>query len=185
MAPRRAVFLDRDGVLIEEVDYLSRVSDLRLLPGSAAAVRRLRQAGWLVIVVSNQSGIARGYFTLATLKRIHAKLAGQLRARGAKLDALYFCPHHPKPQGRCECRKPKIGMLLAAARRFKIDLKASYLVGDASSDISAARRAGCTGVLVRTGHGGKDGKYRAKPAVTLKDLAAAADWILSRETQSA
>jgi len=177
------VFLDRDGVVVEEVDYLRRPSQLKLIPGAAEAIVRLRRAGFLVVVVSNQSGIARGYFTLGDLRKIHAKLRAELKARGARLDAIYFCPHHPEAGARvdCACRKPKIGMLLEAKKRFKIDFKKSFLVGDASADMGAARKAGVAAILVSTGYAGKDGKNKmAKPDARVKDLGAAADWILAR-----
>lgn len=178
----RAVFLDRDGVIVEEVDYLRRPSQLKLIPGAAEAITRLHKAGFKTIVVSNQSGIARGYFTRGDLRRIHAKLRAELKKKGARVDAIYFCPHHPEAGERvvCDCRKPKIGMLLEAKKRFKIDLKKSFLVGDSSADMGAARSAGVFGILVRTGYGGKDGKHKAKPQARAKDLGAAADWILAR-----
>lgn len=179
-APRRAVFLDRDGVIVREVDYLSQLSQLEVLPGAAKAMKDLRAAGFRVIVVTNQSGVARGYFSLAQLGRIHRELKRRLARAGAKWDALYFSPHHP--DSRHPMRKPGTGMLRAAKRRFGLDLKASYLVGDTTTDIKTAHNAGCTSVLVRTGHAGRDRKHDAKPDKTCRDLAAAARWILSRSS---
>lgn len=167
---RRAVFLDRDGVIIKDMDYLSRPEDLRLLPGAARALRALRRAGYKTIVVSNQSGVARGYFTEAALRRVHAALRRRLGT--ARPDAIYYCPHGP--DDGCACRKPGIAMLRAAARRFKLDLTASWMVGDKRSDVLAGRRAGCRTILVRTG--------KAEKAVAdheCRDLAAAARWILT------
>ena len=175
-----AVFLDRDGVVIEEVDYLRRPGQLRLIPGSARAIADLRQAGFKVVVVTNQSGVARNYLTLATLRLIHRLLSRRLRAAGAKLDGLYFCPHLPARPGTrgCACRKPALGLLRQARRRFHIDWTRSFFVGDSTTDVLTARRAGCTAVLVRTGKAGRDGRYRVRPHRTCRDLAAAAAWIV-------
>jgi D-glycero-D-manno-heptose 1,7-bisphosphate phosphatase len=178
----RAVFLDRDGVVIEEVDYLSRPEQLKLIPGAARAVARLHAGGFKVVVVTNQSGVARGYLTLQTLREVHRLLGCRLAEHGAKLDALYFCPHLPAKAGKrgCPCRKPALGMLQKARKRFKLDLSRSYFVGDTTTDTLTAKRAGCTAVLVRTGKAGRDRVYRAKPHRTCKDLDAAADWIIKQ-----
>lgn len=175
---RRAVFLDRDGVLIHDAHYLTDPARLKMLPGAARAVKRLRAAGFKAIVISNQSGVGRGLLSLTRLAAIHRRLHRELRARGTRLDALYFCPHAPGTG--CPCRKPKTLMIRRAARRFKLDLKACFFVGDTTTDIRAAQNAGMPGVLVRTGKGGKDRRYAARPAVRAGDLAAAAAWILSR-----
>lgn len=175
---RRAVFLDRDGVIVREVDYLSRVSDIRILPGVPAAMRALRAAGFKLVVVTNQSGVARGYFSLTRLREIHHELKRRLARSGAKWDALYFSPHGP--ESTHPWRKPGTGMLKAAQKRFRLDLRASYFIGDATADILCARRAGCVPVLVRTGKGGRDGKHAARPAKICRDTAAAARWILSK-----
>lgn len=176
---RRAVFVDRDGVLVREVDYLRNPSQLEVLPGVPAALRALRAAGLKVIVATNQSGVARGYFSLAQLARIHRELKARLARAGAKWDALYFSPHHP--DSRHPWRKPGTGMLRAAARRFRLDLRGCYFVGDTTTDIQTARNAGCVAVLVRTGKGGRDGRHAAAPDKTCRDLASAARWILARE----
>lgn len=172
----RAVFVDRDGVLIRDAGYLDSVEGLELYRGSARALRLLRDAGFKVVVVTNQSGVARGYFTMATVNGIHAELRRRLARAGAKWDAVYVSPHGP--ESGHPWRKPGTGMLKAAERRFGLDLSASYLIGDKTSDIECARRAGCAGVLVRTGTGGRDGAYRAKPAATSRDVLAAARWII-------
>jgi histidinol-phosphate phosphatase family protein len=171
------VFLDRDGVVIDEVHYLSHPKQLRLVPGTARAIKNLRAAGLKVILVTNQSGVARGYLTLGTLKKIHQKLSRQLAERGAELDAIYFCPHGP--DDGCACRKPKSAMLEKARRRFGLDLSRSWLVGDTTTDVKTAKDAGCGALLVRTGKGGKDGVYRVKADKTFKDAAAASKWILT------
>jgi D-glycero-D-manno-heptose 1,7-bisphosphate phosphatase len=177
---RRAVFLDRDGVIVREADYLSEIAQLKVLPGAAAAMKALRAAGFKIVIVTNQSGVARGYFSLAQLGRIHRELKKRLAGAGAKWDALYFSPHGP--DSRHPWRKPGTGMLRAAKRRFRLDLASSYLVGDTTADVLAANNAGCFSILVRTGKAGRDGKHpRAKPEKICRDLAAAARFILARE----
>lgn len=156
--PRDAVFLDRDGTLIEEVHYLARPEQVRLIPGAAEAVRRLNHLGVLVVVVTNQAGVARGYFPESRVAEVHAHLAMLLAEQGARVDAFYFCPHHPTEGAgayrvACDCRKPRPGMLLAAARDLDIDLSRSWMIGDKPCDAEAGRAAGCRSVLVRTGHG--------------------------------
>jgi histidinol-phosphate phosphatase family protein len=176
---KRAVFLDRDGVIVREADYLRRVEQLRVLRGVPAAMKALRAAGFKLVVVTNQSGVARGYFSLAQLGRIHRELKARLAKAGAKWDALYFSPHGP--ESAHPWRKPGIGMLRAAKKRLKLDLASSYFVGDTTTDIQTARNAGCAAVLVRGGQGGRDGKHpKAKPDKIVRDLPAAARWILSR-----
>jgi len=177
---RVAVFLDRDGVLIEDVDYLTRPEQLQLIPGAARAIARLRRAGFKVVVITNQSGVARGYLTLKTLREVHALLKRRLAAQGAALDGLYFCPHLPAKAGGkgCACRKPGLALLQKAQKRFRLDFARSYFVGDTTTDVRTARRAGCTAILVRTGKAGQDGCYRARPHRVCRDLATAADWIL-------
>lgn len=168
----RAVFVDRDGVLNVEVDYLSRVEDLELIPGSAEAVRDLRAAGLKVIVISNQSGVGRGYFDQAALDKITAALE-----KTVTVDAIYYCVH--LPDAACSCRKPSPEMLQKAAEKFDLDLTRSWFVGDSTVDVQTALNAGCVPILVRTGKGGKDGHFKdAKPAQTFPDLAAAARHIL-------
>lgn len=178
----RAVFLDRDGVVIKEMDYLRSPDQLRLLPGAAMAISRLKDAGLRVVLVTNQSAIARGYITRAELDVIHRRLRRDLAAEGARLDAVYYCPHHPDfgRKTRCGCRKPKIGMLRSAARRLHLDLSRSFMVGDTTTDIRTARNAGCAAVLVRTGYGGRDGRYKAAPDAVCRNLSSAATWILRK-----
>jgi len=190
----RAVFLDRDGVLVEDVDLLTRAGQIRALPGAAEALRRLKSAGFLLIVVSNQPVIARGLISEPDLEEINRKIERLLQSDGApKWDASYFCPHHPNAtlqQYRidCDCRKPRPGLLRRASDKFRIDLQASFMVGDRITDVAAGAAAGCRTVLVQTG------KHTA-PTITLTqpldpslapdwtcaDLAAAADWILRQQ----
>jgi len=137
----RAVFIDRDGTINRDVPYCSRPEDFELLPGAAEAIKLLNEHGFKVVVVTNQSGIARGYFTEETLARIHDKMRRELAKHGARVDAIYYCPHHP--EDNCECRKPKPKMVLQAAKDLDIDLSQSYVIGDDDKDIDLARRAGC------------------------------------------
>jgi D-glycero-D-manno-heptose 1,7-bisphosphate phosphatase len=155
-----AVFLDRDGVLIEEVNYLSEVGQVRLLPGAAEAVASLNLARVPVVVVTNQAGVARGYFPEERVGEVHDFLAALLAQRGARVDRYYHCPHHPDAKVEryrvaCECRKPKPGMLRRAEAEMGLDLTRSYLVGDNVSDLAAGGAAGCKTVLVRTGYGAR------------------------------
>ena len=179
---RRAVFLDRDGTINEEVHYLSDPAEVHLLPGIGEAIRRLNEAGVPAIVVSNQSAIARGYFDEERLAEIHRELEALLASHGASLDAIYYCPHHPDEQ--CACRKPKPGMLHQAAADIGIELRKSVLVGDAHSDLEAGRRAGCQTILVLTGYGVatlrgmKDRSFI--PDFVAADLGEAVAWILGQ-----
>ncbi len=177
-----AVFLDRDGVVIREVNYLKRPEQVHVLKGAAEAIKKLRKAGFKVVVITNQSGVGRGYFTVADLKASHARLASDLRTLGAKLDGLYFCPH--TPDDGCGCRKPKTLMIRRAAKALGLDVRRSYFVGDTTTDVATALAAGCTPILVRTGKGGRDGKHPGEPAVIRSNLASAARWILARERAS-
>lgn len=176
---KRAVFLDRDGVMIQDRDHLGSVEGLRVLKGTAPAMRLLRKAGFKLVMVTNQSGVARGYFTMKTVGAIHAELKRRLAKGGARLDAVYVSPHGPDSPH--PWRKPKPGMLKAAAKKLSLDLRASWVIGDKTSDVECARRAGCAGILVRTGKGGRDRAYKAKPATVAADVLAAARWIVSRE----
>lgn len=154
---RRAVFLDRDGTLVEEVAYLHDPALVRLVPGAAAALRALAGAGFALAVVTNQAGVARGYYGEDAVERVHRRLRELLVAGGVALDGVWYCPHHPdgtvahltRP---CRCRKPGPGMLEAAATELGLDLATSYLVGNDPSDVGAARAAGVTPLFVTTGH---------------------------------
>ncbi|HEU4563283.1 MAG TPA: HAD family hydrolase [Gemmatimonadaceae bacterium] len=147
---RPAAFLDRDGTLIHDRHYISRADDVELLPGASAAVRALNDAGVPVILVSNQSGIGRGYFTRAEYERVHARLAALLAEEGARLDAVYICPHAPPPRGEpaCECRKPGTLLFRQAARDHAIDLTVSWGIGDRWRDLAPVIALGGRGVLV-------------------------------------
>ena len=151
IGPRRLLFLDRDGTIIVERNFPRNPDEVELLPGAAAAIRRLRARGLAVVVVSNQSGIGRGYLTFEDASRVNARLLELLAAEGTTLDAIYFCPH--APADGCGCRKPRSGLLLKAAEEFGADLSRSFLVGDKAADVEAGRAVGTTTVLVRTGYG--------------------------------
>lgn len=167
-----AVFLDRDGTINEETGYLDSIEKLRLIPGAAAAIRLINAGGMKAVVVTNQSGVARGFYDEAFVEKTHARLREILRAEGAFLDGIYCCPHHPT-EGKgdylqsCDCRKPAPGLLLRAARELRLDLARSYMVGDTLKDIEAGTRAGAKGILVRTGYGGEEllklGREEASP----------------------
>ena len=155
---RIAVFLDRDGTVNEEVEFLRTPDELALVPGAASAIRALNALHVVTCVISNQSGVARGIITEADLVPIHARLHEELRKGGAKVDAIYYCPHHPTEglapyRVVCDCRKPRTGMLLRAERDFGIDLERSFVVGDRQADILAGKAVGATTVLVLTGYG--------------------------------
>jgi D-glycero-D-manno-heptose 1,7-bisphosphate phosphatase len=154
----KAVFLDRDGVLIEDVEYLDSLKKIQIIDGSIEAVRMLNETGFRVIVVTNQSGVARGYFPVSFVIQTHEFLFQYFSQRGATIDRFYFCPHHPEGSLedfaiQCTCRKPAPGMLLRAQKDFQLDLNASYLIGDKFSDIEAALHAQVQPILVKTGKG--------------------------------
>lgn len=155
---RRAVFIDRDGTISEEVGYINHPSRFRLFPYAAAAIKHLNENGWLAILVTNQAGVARGYFSENMIKTVHSTMSADLENNGAKLDAIYYCAHHPsvgEPPYRfdCDCRKPKPGLVSRAALDFAINLDESWMVGDRYSDIELARNAGLKSAFVLSGYG--------------------------------
>jgi D-glycero-D-manno-heptose 1,7-bisphosphate phosphatase len=177
----RAVFLDRDGVInVEGGGHVRGAEELRLLPGAVEAIARICRAGWTVIVFTNQSGVGRGYMTQDDLDSIHDRLRCEVKCSGGRLTAIYACPH--LPDAGCDCRKPKPGMLIQAAREHDIELRQSYAVGDSPRDIAAAAAAGCTAVLVLSGHTAEypSAGYRGpEPDYIFPDLSSFADWLLS------
>jgi len=172
-----AVFLDRDGVINEEVEYLTDTKDVQLISGAAEAIKRLNDAGFKVMAITNQSAVARGMISEEDLKKINEKIASLVADSGGEIDKFYYCPHHPDFTGSCECRKPKPGMLLKAAEEFGIKLKSSYLIGDTKSDIGAGKAAGCTTILVLTGYG-KEDQEEAGADYVEEDLSAAVKLII-------
>ncbi len=189
----RAVFLDRDGTVNAEVGYLSDLNQLKLIPGAGAAIRRLNEKGFKVVLVTNQSGIARGYFTESFVHETHALLEQMLREEGARIDGIYYCPHHPRAGNShytkvCDCRKPGTGLIDRAARDLAIDVKMSFVVGDKWSDVELGQRAGARSILVRSGFASDDpGNVRpghlSDPDFIAHTITEAVDWIL--KTQSA
>jgi D-glycero-D-manno-heptose 1,7-bisphosphate phosphatase len=182
----RAAFLDRDGTLIEEVGYLDRVERVSLYPWSIDAIRLLNRAGLRVVLVTNQSGIARGFFSEAVVEQVHAHIAAQLAEGGAHIDGYYYCPHHPDGRvaeysHRCECRKPGRGLVDRAVTEFGIDPLQSFVVGDRWLDVELAHVIGGRGILVRTGYGLTE---EARPPAAFKadaiadNLIDAVGWIL-------
>lgn len=173
---RRAVFLDRDGTIVDDPSpgFLHEPGRVRLLPGSADAIHRLNAAGWLVVTVSNQSGIARGLHDAAAYSAVQRRLAELLAAHGAHLDAAYYCPHHPEITGPCECRKPGVKLFQDAQRALGLDLAGGYWVGDRLSDVEPARKLGGRAFLVETGRGAAHAdQARALGVPVVADLAAA------------
>jgi D-glycero-D-manno-heptose 1,7-bisphosphate phosphatase len=186
----RAIFIDRDGTLNEDIGYVSSPDRLILYPWAAEAVRLINSSGRKAIVITNQSGIARRMYTVDTLEQIHRRMIDELASEGARIDAVYFCPHHPvigDPPYRavCECRKPRTGMLDAASREHNIDLALSYVIGDKASDIQLAENAGARGALVMTGYGSETlahpDRWPCHPAVIAENLLKAVKQILDSE----
>jgi D-glycero-D-manno-heptose 1,7-bisphosphate phosphatase len=178
----RAVFLDRDGTLIEEAGYLDRLDRVALFPFSVDAVRLLNRAEFKIIVASNQSGIARGFFDEAFVDQTHRHIADALARGGARIDAFYYCPHHPEGsveryRQACDCRKPRPGLLRRAAGEHQLDLGRSFVVGDRPLDVEAAAAVGAAGVLVRTGYG-RSGAAGQAGGATVENLMEAVSWIL-------
>ena len=184
MSRRRFVLLDRDGTVIVERHYLSDPEQIELIPGATDALRRLSARGLGLVLVTNQSGIGRGFFDEARLAEIHQRLTALLRAEGVRLDGIYVCPHHPDQA--CACRKPRTELALRAAAELGFDAAACFVVGDTASDVQLGRALGATTLLVRTGHGAAALANGAPGAdYVVADLAAAADRIealLDRES---
>lgn len=187
--PQRAVFLDRDGTLNREVDGVRSPDQLELLPGVAEAIHRLNHSGWRAIVVSNQPVIAKGFCSESDVRAVHNKLETLLGQEHAFVDRIYYCPHHPEKgfagereelKIDCECRKPKPGMLVQAAKELNIDLRQSWFIGDTTTDLQTARNAGARSILVRTGYAGKDAKYGAAADYTFDTLNQAVDFIVAQ-----
>ena len=182
------VFIDRDGTISEEVGYVNHLSRYQIYPWTAGAIRILNDAGLKAIVVTNQAGVARGYFTEELVKQVHEKLAGEMTRAGARFDAIYYCPHHPsvgEPPYRqtCNCRKPKTGMLERAAAEFEIDVARSFVIGDRYGDIELAHNAGARSVFVLSGYGLGEFEYqrqywKEQPDWVAKDLLEASRWVV-------
>jgi len=182
-----AVFLDRDGTLIEERGYLDRLDLIQPFPWASAALRRLREAGYALVLVTNQAGVARGYFDEAFVQEAHRHLAALLEADGVVLDGYYYCPHHPEGvveayRRLCRCRKPAPGMVEEAARDLDLDVARSFVIGDKWLDVELAKNAGARGILVRTGYGADieaEPPHGLQPFAIVDTLAEAAEVIVA------
>jgi D-glycero-D-manno-heptose 1,7-bisphosphate phosphatase len=173
------VFLDRDGTVVVEADYLADPAGVALIEGADRAIRRLAGSGLAVVLVTNQSGIARGLYGEADYHAVNARLRAMLKVGGAALDGTYYCPHHPDFSGPCDCRKPGTALYLRAASELGVDLAKSFYVGDKPTDVAPARTLGGTGLLVRTGYGRESVDEVPTAVHVVDDIVAAADWILS------
>jgi len=188
----RVVFLDRDGTINEEVGYVNHIERFFLLPRVGQAIQLLNQYGWKAVVVTNQSGVARGYFPESLIYQVHQKMQELLGNEGAHLDRIYYCPHHPDIgvppyRQKCRCRKPATGMIEEAMKELTLDLSQSYMVGDRGVDIEFAHQIGAKAILVLTGYGKGEWEYsgaqwKVKPDHVAQDLFEAVQWILLQES---
>lgn len=188
MSQNIGVFIDRDGTISEEVGYVNHLSRYQVYPWTAEAVRNFNEAGLKAIVVTNQAGVARGYFTEELVKQVHEKLVAEMKLAGARFDAIYYCPHHPsvgEPPYRqsCNCRKPKIGMLERAAAEFGIEVSQSFVIGDRYGDIELAQNAGARSIFVLSGYGLGEYEYqrqnwKRRPDWVARDLLEASQVVL-------
>jgi D-glycero-D-manno-heptose 1,7-bisphosphate phosphatase len=189
----KAVFLDRDGTVNEEVGYVNHVERFTLLPRVGEAIRLLNQNGLKTVVITNQSGVARGYFPESLVRLVHKKMQELLKKDGAHLDGIYYCPHHPDVgappyRQKCRCRKPEPGLIEEAVMDLDLDLRSSYMIGDRGVDIEFAHRVGAKGILVLTGYGKGEWEYwgrqwKESPEYVAQDLFEAVRWILLQESK--
>lgn len=183
MKKNAAVFLDRDGTINEEVGYLGDLEKLNIYPNSFKAIRLINKSGMKAVVITNQAGVAKGYFSEDFVNFIHSRINETLQKKGAHIDRFYYCPHHPT-EGKgdylksCDCRKPKTGMLIKASEELGIDLSRSYMVGDTKKDIELANNGKVKGILVRTGYGEKEMSSDMKPDYVAEDILDAVNWIM-------
>jgi D-glycero-D-manno-heptose 1,7-bisphosphate phosphatase len=185
---RQAVFLDRDGTINEQAGYVNHISRFVLLPGTAEAIRLLNSHDYLAIIITNQSGVARGYFPLELVDKVHNHLKDLLRKEGATIDGIFVCPHYPGGEVReygidCNCRKPRPGLIQTALENFDIDVSRSYVIGDRNTDMKLAAQCGLKGILVKTGYGMRELEYvlpqsQVKPNHVADDLLDAVLWII-------
>lgn len=171
MKKRRFVLLDRDGTIIVEKNYLSNPDHVKLIPSALEALRKFKKLQLGLLIITNQSGVGRGYFSLRDLKLIHERMTDLLASEEIVLDGIYFCPH--KPEDNCSCRKPKLGLVEEAAKKHSFDPKLSFVIGDKAIDIEMGKRLGATTFLVRTGYGKQAEKERINPDHVVDDLEAA------------
>ncbi len=189
----KVVFLDRDGTICEEVGYLDSVDQMKLIPRSGEAVALLNRKGFKVVVITNQAGVARGFFPEAILEDLHAQMIRLLKTEGAEVDGIYYCPHHPTDGSppylrECNCRKPATGLLEKAAADLNLDLSSAFMIGDHFSDVECGQRIGAETVLLLTGHGrealAKKESWPKPPSHIAADLYEAVQWILNRQEQT-
>jgi D-glycero-D-manno-heptose 1,7-bisphosphate phosphatase len=188
---RPAVFIDRDGTISEEVGYINHPSRFRVFPYSAEAIKLLNDSGWLAILITNQAGVARGYFTEDMIANVHDRLRGDLENSSARLDAIYYCAHHPEvgePPYRidCDCRKPKTGLIERATQDFEIDRAASWMIGDRYGDMELARNAGLHSAMVLSGYGRGEwefqrGSWKHEPELVSENLLEAVKTIVAAD----
>jgi D-glycero-D-manno-heptose 1,7-bisphosphate phosphatase len=178
---RPAVFLDRDGTINEHIEYLSEAARFNEIPGAYTAIRRLRDSGFRIVIVTNQPGIGLGYFTKEDFYSVTREMMRQASQQGAAFDKIYFCPH--SKADKCACRKPGVYFLKRAEKELNVDLAKSYVIGDMTSDVQLGINAGCQAILVKTGRGGDDLMYQNHPHYIAQDLADAAEWIVSADKQ--
>ena len=185
---RRAVFLDRDGTVLEEAGYLDRLERLVFFPFAIDAIRLLNRAGFAVVIITNQSGVGRGIYEEEFVLRAHAVVDERVRGGGGRVDGFYYCPHHPNAEieryrMKCDCRKPGVGMLRNAAADLQLDLSRSFAIGDKWTDVQAGLASGGKGILVRTGYGRSSEtspRHSVQPTFVADDLIAATAWILGQ-----
>lgn len=175
---RKAIFLDRDGTINVEKNYLYRYEDWEWIPGSIEALKLLQNAGYLLIIVTNQAGIARGYYTIEDVHHLHSRVLSELKTYGVEINDIYSCPHHPDITGECDCRKPGSKMLIDAVIKWNIDPEVSFMIGDKNIDCLAAETVGLNTVLVETGYGCIEKKKVKNNVVVCKDVREAAFYIL-------
>ena len=177
-APAPAVFLDRDGTINKHIEYLHEVSKFELIPGALEAMKKLKEAGYRLVIVTNQPGIGIGYFSKEEFFAVNREMLKAVSKAGFNIDKVYYCPH--TRADNCSCRKPGIGMLKRAAQELNVVLEKSFMIGDMSSDVKAGLDAGCRSILLGTGQGGRDGLFEVTPSRFASDLLAAANWILEQ-----
>ena len=187
---RPAIFIDRDGTIVRDVDLLHRVEDLEPLPFSAAAIKKINDSDYLSFLITNQPVVARNLCDTSIIRQIHNKLETLIGRNGAYLDDIYFCPHHPDRgyagenlefKIDCDCRKPKTGMISKAVKEYNVDIESSWFIGDRTTDIQTGKNAGMQTILVRTGKAGKDGKFEVNPDYIFDNIEGAVDFILSKK----
>lgn len=185
----KAVFFDRDGTINEEAGYIRDLNNLKLIKGASDAIEKIRKEGYLAILITNQSGPARGYYNEAWVNTLNSTVQSLLEKEGTKLDGIYYCPHLPDGTVKeytmeCDCRKPGTALFMQAKEKFDIDLSKSFMVGDKATDVEAGHNAGCKGILLKTGYGEQvlDGKYQNIPDADYiaEDISDAANWILNQ-----